>query len=1005
LRIAVVNAFSLPSFTGGATIQAHRVARELGARGHEVAVFSGARRPLERALHAREDEVDGVAVTSVNTEPFLGAADRRSYRNRQVDAAVLAWLERVRPDVIHVHSLQGVGAGWFDSARDLAPLVLTMHDWWWLCARQFLVREDLSIDAPLVDVEACDCAGGVEYSRERRAWLAERLAAVDRVLVPSERMRESLVANGLDPARVVANRNGIDAAFLDGAAGAAEAPPADVGFFGGGHELKGLPLLRDALAGAPAAAAPVIHCWGSGIDAAGLPAGFVVHGELPPSEVPGALDGLGGVVVPSLMRESFSLVVHEALARGLAVLCSDSCGPEEVVTHGLNGLVVESGSVPAWRAALARWMSDARLREALAAGARASTGAAVPVSTQVDELEAVFADLATATPAPAARVPALAPPRLLIVCGIEGAPLRYRAHHLAEAHRRLGGTAACVHYRDPGVLDRVGPGDLVVFYRVPWSAWVRRCVAGARAAGAAVVFSVDDLIIDPSLRERIPAVSILSRHEAELWMEGVRRYQAMARACGVLLASTPEIARAGEAMGLRAHTWPNGFSTEMAQLSQLALARSSADRAERAAAGRVRVGYVSGSPTHDRDWALVEAAAEAVLTRRPEVELWLLGAVPAPTFEARFPGRVRRVPTRPFQELPRVMAELDVVLAPLEPGLEFSEAKSAIKWTEAALLGLPVIASPTEPFREAIDDGVTGFLAGPGDWEAALDRVCGDPDLRRRVGLEARRAVYRAQGPAAQAARWADLLPQLVAAAQEEAGRDLPAGVPVEANAPWALEPEASRLYLDQRPSPGDAIIERLGGARRVAALLSPSYPNLARVDFYAAFAQEQPEGAAVELRLVDERATTVRQTAIPPAAVADDGWTAWEFEPVRESAGRAFRFELRQPGAAQGKGVACWTSLETGTREVDGAPQPGGLRVRCFALRDREAACAVAVSRPPQPPPARRSAAARALLRRYHRARVLVYKGRLSLRTEGPVATAARAVRVLQRGWSIRRS
>ena len=39
------------------------------------------------------------------------------------------------------------------------------------------------------------------------------------------------------------------------------------------------------------------------------------------------------LVVPSVMRESYSLATREALTHGLPVIASDSLGPEEVIQH------------------------------------------------------------------------------------------------------------------------------------------------------------------------------------------------------------------------------------------------------------------------------------------------------------------------------------------------------------------------------------------------------------------------------------------------------------------------------------------------------------------------------------------------------------------------------------------------------------------------------------------------------------------------------------------------
>src|SRR5439155_5426313 len=114
-------------------------------------------------------------------------------------------------------------------------------------------------------------------------------------------------------------------------------------------------------------------------------------------------------------------------------------------------------------------------------------------------------------------------------------------------------------------------------------------------------------------------------------------------------------------------------------LSQAAILASREDRAAREAAGICRIGYLSGSTTHDLDWALVEPAVLSILGRYPLAELWLVGPLKTKTPLDAHP-RVKQMAFRPFQELPRLQAELDLVLAPLEPGLEFSEAKSAVKW-------------------------------------------------------------------------------------------------------------------------------------------------------------------------------------------------------------------------------------------------------------------------------------------------------------------------------------
>jgi hypothetical protein len=113
----------------------------------------------------------------------------------------------------------------------------------------------------------------------------------------------------------------------------------------------------------------------------------------------------------------------------------------------------------------------------------------------------------------------------------------------------------------------------------------------------------------------------------------------------------------------------------------------------------------------------------------------------------------------PWTELPARLRQVDVNLAPLVPDSVFNESKSAIKWLEAALVETPTIATPTEPFVEAIDDGRTGILATtPEEWLHALETLLDDADLRSRMGARARRDALLRWAPALQGRTYVDIL-------------------------------------------------------------------------------------------------------------------------------------------------------------------------------------------------------------------------------------------------------
>src|SRR3989442_987940 len=111
MRIAQVTCLYPPEHNGGAPQQCRRLALGLSARGHEVAVFDA---------FAEDDE--------------------RNWRNPDVEVTFDRFLEEHRPEVVHFHAIQGLGASLLERAEQTgARVVVTMHDLWWVCARLFCV--------------------------------------------------------------------------------------------------------------------------------------------------------------------------------------------------------------------------------------------------------------------------------------------------------------------------------------------------------------------------------------------------------------------------------------------------------------------------------------------------------------------------------------------------------------------------------------------------------------------------------------------------------------------------------------------------------------------------------------------------------------------------------------------------------------------------------------------------------------------------------------------------
>lgn len=760
MRVLVVSAHYPPNFISGGTLGPQRIAHGLVERGHDVSVYAGwlgDREPL--TTWTDEDEVS-IPVRWIVVSPWIDWSSRGNFDNPDVTIDFRLHLEDLRPDVVHFHSLQALGGGVVSAAADAGiPVVVTMHDFWWICARQFLSNRATQPCSLVVSCGMCPCQVDRRHLDERNADLLAALGTADVVLAVSESQASVLRANGigLDPdgPALVVDENGLPPLPELGRR-RLEDSPVNFLYTGGSEPLKGVHVVADAARALPDDGRWELDAYGTDafIAETGYPAPAAFRSHPPfvgPEETERVYDRADVLILASVVRESHSLVTREALARGIPVITTDSIGPEEVVVDGVNGVIVPTGDPAALAEAMRRIIEQPELRRALADGAR--RGVAIrPLADQIDEVERRLHDLVGAPRPPARRVPRTIRSVLFIV-GIDGAPLRYRGHFAAEALGTAGVRTWIRHYRSPENAALAATADAVVVYRVPATHQMLALVESVRSRGVPVLYDVDDLVFDPEITAAIPAVQALPPDERALYDQGVRRYRTMLEACDAYIGSTQALVDHVEmVVGLPAHRWWNGVGIGPARCADAALAQPRSP-------GPLRVGYMSGTKTHDHDWQYVEPAIVEVLDERPDVQLWLGGLVTPTSALDRFGERVRRIPMKPWWELPWALRDLDVNLAPLAPGGAFNEAKSAIKWLEAALAETVTVASPTGPFQESIVPGVTGELAdAPAEFAEVVLALLDDDLRRQRTARRARREALLRWSPHLQGRRYLAIL-------------------------------------------------------------------------------------------------------------------------------------------------------------------------------------------------------------------------------------------------------
>ena len=280
------------------------------------------------------------------------------------------------------------------------------------------------------------------------------------------------------------------------------------------------------------------------------------------------------------------------------------------------------------------------------------------------------------------------------------------------------------------ILERlIGGINTLVICRTRYTARIDSLITRARAAGCRVLFDIDDLIFDTRYVSLV--LETLDRNPGEAmldeWFASMSRMGALLRLCDAAISTNHFLtARIEEFAQLPTWVVPNF-------LNHLQLERAAEGRRTRHAAAEsghtMSIGYFSGTPTHNRDFELVSTALASVMTRHADVRLRIVGFLDLGPALRGLGDRIDVIPLADFLMLESLIGATGLNIVPLQINV-FSNSKSELKYFEAAIVETPTLATPTDAFRLAIQDGVNGYLVDAYDWEDRLEQaVSGELDL------------------------------------------------------------------------------------------------------------------------------------------------------------------------------------------------------------------------------------------------------------------------------------
>lgn len=409
----------LPHSRAGTEIYTHSLARELGKR-HDLLVYCHEPAMDGGESGAIEEGHEGVAVRRVAAYPPDGsrgpwAEFRRDYANPLIEADLRHTLERFRPDIVHAQHLKGLSAGIVtECARRGIPVVMTLHDYWPLCANAQCVRPDGTLCARTHARLECARCAAERVGLPALRWAAPALAVaflhrdvvirralrhVHRFVSPSRFLKERFVAAGWSAGRFTVLENGLDLARLATARAAPRGPwRGHYAYIGSLAWQKGVDVLVRAF-GDPSLSAARLRVWGNPAsfpdyaarlkDLAATCPNVTLEGKADDRAVDAALSWADYLVVPSLWWENSPVTIQEAYAAGVPVIASRLGALPEKVRDGVSGLLFEPGNVEDLVRVLRRTIDEPELLPRL----RAGIPPVVTIADHAAQIEALYAQV------------------------------------------------------------------------------------------------------------------------------------------------------------------------------------------------------------------------------------------------------------------------------------------------------------------------------------------------------------------------------------------------------------------------------------------------------------------------------------------------------------------------------------------------------------------------------------------------------------------------------------
>ncbi|WP_166015958.1 glycosyltransferase [Chelativorans multitrophicus] len=207
--ILFVNVHFSPYLTGGGSIVAERIAKGLEKESNIILFSVKYGNSISIEEHGLDYNITSVVLTISKPSSYISF-----HRNSTVAECIVRICQKYKQDLVHFHSIQTMGIEMVQSVNNLGiKSIVTIHDSWWLCERQFLWHEDQIFcgQVKYIDHGTCLYCTANAFDMTARAEILKSLYAnFDAVVHVSTFMKNLYESSGMVNSNVHTIENGVD---------------------------------------------------------------------------------------------------------------------------------------------------------------------------------------------------------------------------------------------------------------------------------------------------------------------------------------------------------------------------------------------------------------------------------------------------------------------------------------------------------------------------------------------------------------------------------------------------------------------------------------------------------------------------------------------------------------------------------------------------------------------------------------------------------------------------